>query len=266
MGNSVLLSGKAAPLIGITGACGGLSATGEASLVTLRRQYVEAIREAGGAVVIIPPFIDQSMCLAGKGGTQISSAGLERILSALDGIVFSGGEDVCPSEYGQAPHPKLGSVCKERDFTELYLAKAAHQRGIPTLGICRGAQLINVALGGTLIQDLPEQRGVNHSFGSYDDYGSLEIARHSIKIVTHSRLASLLEVQDIGVNSTHHQAVDRLGERLRAVAVSEDGTVEAIEDSSHKFFIGVQGHPERMYNKTEPRWQRLFQAFVSSCM
>lgn len=265
MANSVLISGKAAPLIGITGACGG-SSPGDVSLVTLQRPYVEAIRDAGGSVVVIPPFIDQSMFLAGKGGTQISSVGLERILSALDGIVFAGGEDVCPSEYGQEPHPKLGSVCKERDFTELYLARAAHQRGIPTLAICRGCQLINVALGGTLIQDLPEQRGVNHRFGSHDDYSSLEIARHSLKLVPNSRLASILEVEEIGVNSSHHQAVERLGERLKVVAVSEDGTVEAIEDSSQKFFIGVQGHPERMCGRTEPRWQRLFRAFVSSCM
>ncbi len=269
MVSSVVLTGRSAPLIGITGSWV-QGPSGSATTACLQRPYIEAVREAGGAVVILPPFIDRSTLLAGSGGTQISSASLERILSALDGILFSGGEDICPTEFGQEPHPKLGRVCKERDFAELYLARAAHQRGVPTLGICRGAQLLNVALGGTLIQDLPDQRGVEHSLGSSSDYSSLEIVRHTIKIEAGSRLSAILGgdgagEQQIGVNSSHHQAVDRLGERLRVVGQSEDGTVEAIEDSTHRFFIGVQGHPERMYGATEPRWAGLFRTFVAIC-
>lgn len=261
----VVLSGKAAPLIGITGAWR-QGSEGERVFASLERPYVDAITDAGGAVVIIPPFIDRSMLLAGDGGLQISSAPLERLLSSLDGIVFSGGGDISPNEYGQEPHPKLSAVCKERDFNELYLARSAHQRGIPTLAICRGIQLINVALGGTLIQDLPDQRGVNHRFGSASDYRSLQSAQHLVKFKPDSRLASILGVEEIAVNSYHHQAIEKLGDRLRIVGVSEDETIEAIEDSTHKFFIGVQCHPERMCRETETRWKSLFKTFVESCM
>ena len=150
-----------------------------------------------------------------------------------------GGDDIDPARYGEAPHPRLGAVSPERDTAELLLARWAFTDGKPLLGICRGLQVINVARGGSLWQDLPS----DHS-GSLNHYASATLQRwgtidHPITLAEGSRLAGLLGTTAIGVNSLHHQAVKRLGMGLRVVGYAPDSVVEAIEGEDEAFVVGV---------------------------
>jgi putative glutamine amidotransferase len=237
------------PLVGISG---GLIRTNEWSppVVGHRQSYVEAVLQAGGLPVVLPPLTDLRA--------------LRTLYERLDGVLLSGGDDIDPVRYGEAPHPRLGAVSPERDTAELLLARWAIADGTPLLGICRGLQVINVARGGTLWQDLPS----DHPEG-LDHYASATLRRwdaidHPVALAEGSRLAGLLGTTAIGLSSLHHQAVKRLGAGLRAVGYAPDGVVEAIEGDGEAFVVGVQGHPETLWQATEPRWRWLFAAFVAA--
>ena len=183
------------------------------------------------------------------------SAGLHELLSRLDALVFPGGVDVDPTEYGQEPHP-LTEVNPQLDRLELEVAKwAAHAR-VPTLGICRGQQLLNVALGGSLVQHIEgHQQGER---GMPRD--ALE---HTISVAGDSRLAQILGQTQVEVNTHHHQAVARVAQGLRAVAWAPDGTVEALESTDEPWLLAVQFHPEDLVEFHAPS-QRLFEALVTA--
>ncbi|HEX4746802.1 MAG TPA: gamma-glutamyl-gamma-aminobutyrate hydrolase family protein [Gaiellaceae bacterium] len=191
-----------------------------AALVPLA--YVDAIENAGGRAVVIPP----------------TDAGVEETLDTLDGIVFSGGADVDPAHYGADPHPETDPPQARRDAGELALLQAALERDMPTLAICRGFQLLNVARGGDLVQHLPEQVG-------HDVHKQVpgEFAVHPVEVKDGSRLASIVGSTP-DVTSHHHQALGRVGEGLVETAWAADGTLEAVEDPSQRFLVGVQWHPE----------------------
>jgi putative glutamine amidotransferase len=184
--------------------------------------YVKAVERAGARPLLVPP----------------SPVGIEETLDCLDGLVLSGGSDLDPGSYGQDRHPETNGVVPERDRAELTLLQAALSRDIPVLAICRGSQVLNVARGGDLIQHLPEvvgHEGHRQTPGAY--------AVHEVRIDLGTRLGSLLG-ERTPVKSHHHQGFGRLGEGLRGVAWAEDGTVEALEDASRRFAIGVLWHPE----------------------
>jgi gamma-glutamyl-gamma-aminobutyrate hydrolase PuuD len=167
-----------------------------------------------------------------------SDEAIQETLDALDGLIFSGGSDLDPETYGAEPHPELGDVVRVRDEAELALLSAALERDMPVLAICRGSQVLNVARGGDLVQHLPEVVGDEkhkHTPGVFAD--------HDIEIEPGTRLASLLGDRT-PVKSHHHQAFGRLGEGLVESAWAEDGTVEAVEDPSRRFAVGVLWHPE----------------------
>jgi gamma-glutamyl-gamma-aminobutyrate hydrolase PuuD len=191
-----------------------------AALIPL--DYVEAVERAGGRPVLIPP----------------SEEGVEETLEALDGIVFSGGADVDPSFYGADPHPETDTPQARRDAGELALLRAALERDMPTLAICRGFQLLNVARGGDLIQHLPEKVG-------HDQHKQVPgtFSEHPVEVKDGTRLASMISATP-GVTSHHHQSIGRVGEGLVETAWASDGTLEGIEDPSRRFAIGVQWHPE----------------------
>jgi len=203
-----------------------------AALIPL--DYVDAVERAGGRPVLIPPSED----------------GVDETLAALDGIVFSGGADVDPSLYGAEAHPETDSPQARRDAGEMALLRAALERDLPTLAICRGFQLLNVARGGDLIQHLPEQVGlsVHKSIPG-------EFAEHPVEVKAETRLAGIVGERS-EVTSHHHQAIGRIGDGLVECAWAEDGTLEGIEDPSLRFAVGVQWHPEA----TED--QALFDALV----
>jgi gamma-glutamyl-gamma-aminobutyrate hydrolase PuuD len=196
--------------------------------------YVRAIERAGGRALLVPP----------------SENAIEETLDALDGVVFSGGADLDPELYGQEPHPETKGVQGERDRGELALLQAALARDMPVLAVCRGSQVLNVALGGDLVQHLPEVVGDekhNHTPGEYAD--------HDVDVDPDTRLGSLIGDR-APVKSHHHQGFGRLGEGLRESARAEDGTLEALEDPSRRFALGVLWHPEAGED------MRLFEALV----
>jgi gamma-glutamyl-gamma-aminobutyrate hydrolase PuuD len=204
-----------------------------AALVPLA--YVEAVERAGGRAVLIPP----------------SEEGIDETLDALDGVIFSGGADVAPELYGAEPHPETDLPHSHRDAGELALLHAALDRDLPTLAICRGFQLLNVARGGDLIQHLPEEVGD----GVHKDVPG-EFTHHPVEMKPGTRLAAILG-EESHVTSHHHQAVRRLGDGLVECAWADDGTLEALEDPSHRFVVGVQWHPEAGEDKA------LFEALVA---
>jgi len=191
-----------------------------AALVPLA--YVDAIEKAGGRALVIPP----------------AEADIEETLDALDGIVFSGGADVDPARYGADAHPETDTPQARRDAGELALLQAALARDLPTLAICRGFQLLNVARGGDLVQHLPEEVG-------NDDHKQVPgvFAVHPVEVKEGSRLASIVGGRS-EVTSHHHQGLGRVGEGLVESAWAADGTLEAVEDPSLRFAVGVQWHPE----------------------
>jgi gamma-glutamyl-gamma-aminobutyrate hydrolase PuuD len=191
-----------------------------AALIPL--DYVDAIERAGGRALVIPPAED----------------GVEETLDALDAIVFSGGADVDPAHYGAEPHPETDTPQARRDAGEMALLHAALERDMPTLAICRGFQLLNVARGGDLVQHLPETVG-------NDDHKQIpgEFAVHPVEVKDGSRLGEIVGSTP-HVTSHHHQALGRVGDGLVESAWAADGTLEGVEDPSHRFVVGVQWHPE----------------------
>jgi putative glutamine amidotransferase len=177
--------------------------------------YVEAIERAGGRALIVPPSED----------------GVEETLDALDGLLLSGGEDIDPAHYGAEPHAATAGVRSDRD-------RAALERDMPVLAVCRGSQVLNVARGGDLVQHLPDLVGDDkhkHTPGVFAD--------HEVELQPGSRVGELLG-ERAAVKSHHHQGYGRIGEGLRETARADDGTVEALEDPSKRFAVGVLWHPE----------------------
>ena len=217
--------------------------------VRLNAAYVHALESVGLVPLVIPPLLDAN---AGR-----------RVLDVAAGLVLTGGEDVEPARYGADPHPELGPVNCHRDETELALLARARELGLPTFAICRGVQVVNVGLGGTLVQDLPSERDDVGAHELDDERGSRV---HGVRLDPSSRLASIVGAQSFDVNSIHHQAIDRLGESVRINAHADDGTVEGVESSDPNWWmVGVQWHPEELTATPEPWDRRLFAAFADAC-
>ena len=217
--------------------------------VRLNTAYIRAIESVGLVPVVVPPLGDTRAAL--------------RILTVVAGLVLTGGEDVDPSRYGAPPHPELGPVNCARDDTEIALLTRARELVVPTLAICRGIQVVNVGLGGTLVQDLPSERQ-DVALHDLDDERDTRV--HGVSIDPTSRLASIVGAQSLGVNSIHHQAVDRLGQAMRISARADDGTIEGVEsDDPNWWMVGVQWHPEELTATPEPWDRRLFAAFADAC-
>lgn len=233
-----------APLIAVTAT---VRADDGARRVRLNAAYPRAIERAGGIPIVVPPLL--------------RLAELDRVLDAVDGLLLTGGEDVDPAHYGAARHPATEDPSAERDATELALVAAAHRRALPTLAICRGIQLLDVALGGTLVQDIPSERT---DALAHDPEGARDSRVHEVRLEPGSRLAEAIGTTCLTVNSFHHQAVDRIAEGLRATAWSPDGVIEGVEWGGGEWWaLGVQWHPEELVDSGEEWERRLFQAFVN---
>jgi putative glutamine amidotransferase len=218
--------------------------------------YVEAIEDAGGAPVPIKP------------GPAAQAAG--RVLDGLDGIVFTGGLDVDPKEYGETADPAMAvEVDHERDALELPLAREAVRRDLPVLAICRGIQVLNVALGGTLIQDVDVarrgQQAWSHQQRKSCPDEPLDASIHQIDVTPDSRLREIAGGERVGVNTFHHQAIDRVAPGLvvtaRAVEPDAADLIEAVEAPGCRWVLGVQWHPERMW-RSAPGQRKLFAELV----
>jgi putative glutamine amidotransferase len=234
------------PLIGITGRKDTSARLLNSPMFSVGQTYVRAIQNAGGTPVIVPPVLKDA-----DWGT---------ILNRLDGILLSGGEDIAPAHYNQSPAAWMGGVDDERDRSELGLVRAILGHRLPILGICRGHQALNVALGGELYQDITAQvsDAIEHA---YVPGRPMENIVHSVSVKPDSQLADILEGTEHDVNSAHHQAVSKPGAGLRIVARAPDGVIEALEMPDYPFCISVQWHPEAMV-KVSPTMTPLFEAFV----
>ena len=206
-----------------------------------RNDYIRALRNAGFAreeIVVLPPGASPE--------------------GEFDGVVLAGGLDVEPARYGRARLPE-GHVepDPERDETDFAVFEKARRESLPTLGICRGLQVINVALGGTLVQDIPTERpsGIVHLVPGKDD----ERRDHPVRVISGTRIASIAGGPEIQVNSRHHQAIEKVGAGLKVAAVAPDGLVEAIE-SDGPWLVAVQWHPENL--PEDPATRRLFAEFA----
>jgi len=208
--------------------------------------YIQAILESGGVPVLIPALL--------------SDVGWKTIYSHVDGILFSGGGDIDVGLFAGSPHPAVHSVDLSRDALELSLLRAVAERGKPFMGICRGCQVMNVGLGGTLYTHLPEQLpGALEHDQAEEGHGS---PSHQVQIESGSILSEILQATAIRVNSHHHQGIRALGAGLRVAARAPDGLVEALELPDHPFGLAVQWHPERLPH--EPHATRLFSRFVEA--
>ena len=234
-----------APLIGITtdrysGSLGLLQQG-------ITQAYIESIYEAGGCPVLVP--------LGGPADTYVE------LVQRLDGVLFTGGGDVHPAAYASQPHPKVAYVDKDRDRVEIDLLPLTVERRLPILGICRGLQVVNVALGGTLFEDIADQRPDSLKHDYSPGYPRNYLA-HAVHIKAGSLLAKVSGLQRVEVNSLHHQAVRHLAGGLTPTAYAPDGVLEALELPGYPYGLAVQWHPEWL--REQPGMRALFRSFIEA--
>jgi putative glutamine amidotransferase len=219
----------------------------EPGVHAMREDYVRSVEQAGAIPVVLPPVRPEDVAA---------------ILDRLDGVLLSGGVDVDPVLYGQPPHRKLGRVNRRRDDFELALTREALRRDQPILAICRGHQVLNVASGGTLVQDIPS---IVRGAMKHDARGPRFRRSHRVEVTPSSSLREILGDDTLFVNSLHHQAVDRVGPGLLTSArCPEDGVIEGLEMPGRRFVVAVQWHPESFWNQPDS-FQRLFDAHAEAC-
>jgi putative glutamine amidotransferase len=232
------------PVIGIT--CSNDSSYGRNTNL-INYTYVNAVFKSGGTPVIIPIIKDERDA--------------EAYLDILDGIIFSGGGDVSPLYFNEEPVKEVECIDFDRDASEITLFNKAYEKGIPIFGICRGAQLLNIALSGDIYQDIYTQvQNVHgHTCGQ-----NVQEGYHTINIIEDSIMYEIFKKDKLVVNSQHHQAIRKLGKNLRVTARSKDGIIEAIEATDDKFILGVQFHPEAMAMKYD-EFLNPFKYFIERC-
>lgn len=230
------------PIIGIT--CG--TSDKDANDSKIFNNYIYAIEDAGGTPIVLPLSQKESS--------------FSDYIGVIDGLLLSGGVDINPSYFGEEPIPELGRVDSARDKIELFLSVKALEKNIPIFGICRGIQTLNVSAGGTLYQDISSQipDTINHRQSANDSSFT-----HPIEIKSNSKLSDIMRSTEIMVNTFHHQAVKDIAPNFEVSAISSDGVIEAIESTVHPYAIGVQFHPERMYENIQPIFA-LFTSFVDA--
>lgn len=232
------------PIIGIT-----TSISEDESLLQMNRSYVRAISAADALPVLLPATEDASV--------------IASYAQMCHGLLLSGGDDIDPSVYGEAQSWQCGSISPLRDAFELALCREFLRLKKPILAICRGIQVLNVALGGTLYQDLQTERA---SSIAHRQKQKAWYASHPVSFAEGSLLSGILQADAIAVNSLHHQAVRETGAGLVASAISPDGVIEAVELPGHPFCLGVQWHPERLWDQSATAAHaRIFRAFTEAC-
>ncbi|MGH7766738.1 MAG: gamma-glutamyl-gamma-aminobutyrate hydrolase family protein [Candidatus Binatia bacterium] len=241
---------KGLPLIGITPDVGAAPQPGNKTepLIVLQERYARAIQDAGAVPLVLP--------------IMPALASRRRVIQSLDGLIVSGGNfDINPSLYGEEPIKAMRNILEERTHFELGLIDLALERDMPVLGVCGGAQAINVALGGSLYQDIQIQiaGAGEHERGSIKDTGG-----HAVTIVKGTKLREIVGRESLEVNTTHHQAVKKLGKGLIVNATAADRIIEGIESQKHTFVLGVQWHPEFLVQRDEAQ-RKIFSALASAC-
>jgi putative glutamine amidotransferase len=236
------------PVIGVTGCNDQSARPPNIFLFSIAQTYIQAVERGGGAPVVIPPHLEE--------------VALRAILAHLDGLLLSGGGDIWPAWFGEQDSGLLRWVDEWRDRTEIALARWALEQQLPLLAICRGVQVLNVAAGGTLVQDISTQapNALVHSTIAGPPKSSVA---HTVEVMAGSRLAGLVGAGQLGVNSAHHQAAKDVGAGLVVTARAPDGIIEGLEHPGHPFCVGVQWHPEAMI-ESQPAMLRLFEGLTQA--
>jgi putative glutamine amidotransferase len=233
------------PVIGIT--TRRLTLSNQSSLIGSADSYIQAILKAGGSPVLLP--------------IPLSGNRLADVVKCLDGVLFIGGGDIDPELYRGEAHPSVYGVEKDRDVMEMTLVDHVMFRRLPFLGICRGLQVINVALGGTLYADI-NSKVPNTLLHEASSERAADYKAHPVRILPGTRLAGLLKAEKIDVNSLHHQGIDKLGTSLTVSAIAPDGIIEGIEIQDHPFGMAVQWHPEILIK--DPPSLTIFKSFIEA--
>lgn len=230
------------PVIGIT-------ASTKEGTTTLKNDNYQAISATSGIPIILPNLLNEGE--------------IETIANCIDGLLLSGGGDIDPTLFNEEPHVNLGQITPERDYFELTLIKNLLEKNKPILAICRGCQILNIAGGGDMYQDIYSQKAetlLQHSQNAPRSHGS-----HFVEVVEGSLLFKLTQSKRFKVNSFHHQAVREMGEGFVISATASDGVIEAFESAKHRFVLGIQWHPECMIGEGDPFSRAIFEAFVEAC-
>jgi putative glutamine amidotransferase len=209
-------------------------------------EYSQAVTGSGGAPLLIP--------------VAQNTKSLSAIIDRLDGLILSGGVDVNPKFYGEEPVTGLGEIDEDRDRTEIQLTKMAYKRGLPIFAICRGIQMLNISLGGTLYQDIANQ--VKESI-YHTQNAAKSVTTHTVRVESQTALYQIFKRKTAWVNGKHHQAVKDVARGFRVGAKAPDGVIEAIENPSKKFVLGVQWHPEGTW-RSDTYSKKLFRAFINA--
>ena len=242
------------PIIGVTTQTQDAIPNGLPTCWIMGQRYVEVLTSFGAVPWLVPLLADDE-------------ATLRAIYERLDGVFLPGGADVDPATYGDEKHATCGRTDPARDRTEVTLARWAAEDGKPVLAVCRGEQILNVAAGGTLYQDLAAHcdGSIKHDYFPVDGKYTREHLSHHVRVAAGTRLGQLLEDDVVEVNSMHHQGIKTLAPGLVASAVAPDGVIEAVEPANGQFMIGVQWHPESLVD-SDPRMHRLFTAFTEAAV
>jgi len=232
------------PVIGLT--CNNENLVNR-SINKINYTYINAVVEGGGVPVIIPILKNVE--------------DIERYLDVVDGLIFTGGEDVSSLYFDEEPIREVDEICHDRDITEMELFKKAYEKGVPIMGICRGLQLINIALGGNIYQDIYKQvpNVLGHTCGN-----NIQEGYHTINISKDSMMYEIFNEERLVVNSQHHQSIKDLGKDLKVTSTTSDGIVESIESTNDKIILGVQYHPEAMAMKYK-KFIKPFRYFIDKC-
>ena len=215
----------------------------------INNDYIKAVQKAGGIPILIP--------------FSNNIENIKEYTHKIQGIIFTGGEDISPLVYNEDPLKEVECIIEERDRFELELFKEVYEKQIPILAICRGLQLINIALGGNLYQDINFQ--IPNSYGHAPKNTSRHNLYHSVKIEKDSKLFDIFKTEDLKVNSFHHQSIKKLGNDLKITALSNDGIIEAIESTNEKFLVAVQWHPENLVER-HTQFLRFFEALICNAL
>jgi putative glutamine amidotransferase len=237
------------PIIGIS--CMNSQDAQGSDLMAIRPTYLRAIEAAGGTPLLI--HLTNELAV------------VRDLYELCDGILLPGGDDVDPAYFGEEPHPQLGHVDRQRDEVEIALARWTREDKKPLMGICRGIQVINVAFGGSLYQDIPSQLPASLDHRANTKMRQYDVLTHGIDLAPDSWIAEHLSADTVMGNTMHHQAVKQLAPGMRAVGTAPDGVIEAMEGAGEQFVVAVQCHPEHLWPAAETRWLRFFQGFIAAC-
>lgn len=232
------------PLIGVTPAM-----ESDESFYKVSKNNLLALEDAGGIPIVLSYLS--------------SSSDIDQIIEQLDGLYLTGGDDIDPIHFNEEPHQKLGAFNPKRDVFEIEITKKMLSKDKPVLGVCKGAQIINLAVGGDMYQDIYAQ--IDDGLLQHKQKTSNYVAIHEIELLKGSLIHRLVGQENIRVNSFHHQANRRVGEGFVISGIAKDGVVEVVESMKHRFALGVQWHPEMMAVVGDDSSKKIFQGFISAC-